>query len=149
MWDGRIARLDRAHLIISDFRLLLAGVYAVVLWPAFVRVSLSLGWMVPPAAALCALVIMHARLLTRSDRARRAHRLYERGLARLDDRWIGTCSDGVRFLDGHEFARDLDLFGRGSLFELINTVRTEVGEVVAGFKGSSQHVLAGVRVAVR
>ena len=130
VWGGRIARLDRGHLLISNLRLLLAGACAAVLWLAFVRASLSPGWVLAPAAAFGALVVVHARLLGRSDRARRAHRLYERGLARLDDRWIGTGSDGARFLEGHEFARDLDLFGRGSLFELINTARTEVGEVV-------------------
>ena len=35
---------------------------------------------------------------------------------------------GTQFLDGHPFARDLDLFGPGSLFELLNTTRTDVGE---------------------
>lgn len=134
LWGGRIARLDRGHLLISNLRLLVAGVCASVLWLAFVRASLSPAWVLPPAAAFGALVVVHARLLGRSDRARRAHRLYERGLARLDDRWIGTGSDGARFLEAHDFARDLDLFGRGSLFELINTARTEVGEeVLAGW----------------
>ncbi|MGC4082639.1 MAG: hypothetical protein QM736_11140 [Vicinamibacterales bacterium] len=36
--------------------------------------------------------------------------------------------DGSRFIGGHHYARDLDLFGRGSLFQLIDTARTEAGE---------------------
>ena len=42
--------------------------------------------------------------------------------------WAGAGADGARFLDDHPYARDLDLFGRGSLFQLLNTARTEAGE---------------------
>ena len=48
---------------------------------------------------------------------------------RLDDRWIGTGATGERFSEpAHPYAEDLDLFGRGSLFELLSTARTHVGE---------------------
>jgi len=47
----------------------------------------------------------------------------------LADRWIGTGSQGERFKDPkHVYADDLDLFGRGSLFELLSTARTGAGE---------------------
>ncbi len=60
---------------------------------------------------------------------------YERALARLENRWIGTGNQGERFRDpGHIFSDDLDLFGRGSLFELLSTARTRMGErVLAGW----------------
>src|SRR4029453_8195053 len=58
----------------------------------------------------------------------RARELYERGMARLDFKWAGAGPDGARFLEGHPFARDLDLFGPASLFQLLDTARTEVGE---------------------
>ena len=67
-------------------------------------------------------------MLQRFERARGAERVYLRGLDRLDGRWAGTGRDGAAFLEGHPYARDLDLFGRGSLFELLNTTRTEAGE---------------------
>jgi hypothetical protein len=55
---------------------------------------------------------------------------YERALARLDGRWAGTSGEtGDRFLDeGHLYARDLDLFGPASLFELLSAARTRIGE---------------------
>jgi hypothetical protein len=54
---------------------------------------------------------------------------YERGLARLEDRWVGTGETGDRFHDDrHVYANDLDLFGRGSLFELLSLARTRTGE---------------------
>jgi DNA mismatch repair ATPase MutS len=53
---------------------------------------------------------------------------YERGLARLDGRWAGSGEPGTRFLDeGHPNALDLDLFGTGSLYELLCTARTRRG----------------------
>jgi hypothetical protein len=61
-------------------------------------------------------------------RAGRAVTLYERGLARLEDRWAGNGNSGARFLeDSHPYARDLDLFGKGSLFELLCTTSTPWG----------------------
>ena len=56
-------------------------------------------------------------------RCRRAAAIefYERGLARIEDRWAGTGEPGERFRDDrHLYANDLDLFGRGSLFELLS-----------------------------
>ncbi|MFI5179043.1 MAG: DNA mismatch repair protein MutS, partial [Vicinamibacterales bacterium] len=55
---------------------------------------------------------------------------YERALARLDGRWAGTGGEtGARFLeDAHLYARDLDLFGEASLFELLSSARTQIGE---------------------
>ena len=60
---------------------------------------------------------------------------YERALARLHNTWIGAGNQGERFRDPHHvFADDLDLFGRGSLFELLSTARTRMGErVLAGW----------------
>jgi hypothetical protein len=75
------------------------------------------------------LVVRHARLLERMDRARNAERWYLRGLDRLSDRWAGRGPDGAIFLPGHAYAHDLDLFGPVSLFELTNTARTNAGEM--------------------
>ena len=63
------------------------------------------------------------------ERRRRAVRYFERGLARLDGEWAGRGETGERYLDpAHPYAQDLDLFGKGSVFELICTARTHIGE---------------------
>jgi hypothetical protein len=50
-------------------------------------------------------------------------------LARLEGRWAGTGRTGEHFLDqSHPYARDLDLFGKAGLFELLCTARTSAGE---------------------
>ena len=124
----RIAALDRTHLLISNSRLVLAFTGAILLWLAFVSAMLSPLWPALAWLAFGVLVVLHARLLQRIDRAKNAERWYERGLDRLAGRWAGAGRDGTAFLEDHSYAHDLDLFGRASLFELINTTRTGAGE---------------------
>jgi len=128
-WRERIAALDRVNFILSNIRLAIALAGAVLLWMAFVRWSIGPWWPVAAWAAFGMLALFHARRLQRFERAQAAERVYLRGLDRLSDRWAGRGRDGVVFLDGHPYARDLDLFGHASLFELLNTTRTEAGEL--------------------
>jgi hypothetical protein len=92
------------------------------------------GWVRPtllyaPLLAFLALVWRHGRVIERRMQADRAVAFYERGVTRLEDRWAGTGNEGTRFADAnHPHAQDLDLFGRGSLFELLCTARTQAGE---------------------
>ncbi|HXT68211.1 MAG TPA: hypothetical protein VN700_00540 [Vicinamibacterales bacterium] len=82
-----------------------------------------------PATAFGVLVLLHDRLIRRRDGLTRSIDFYERGLARLEDRWAGNGEPGDRFADDqHLYANDLDLFGRGSLFELLSAARTRAGE---------------------
>ena len=53
---------------------------------------------------------------------------YNLGLLRLCHEWQGRGIGGKEFLpNNHIYASDLDLFGEGSLFELLCTARTGVG----------------------
>ena len=126
---ARIAALDRINFTISNIRLAIALIGAVVLWMAFVRMSISPAWPLGVWSAYGVLAVIHAKRLQRFERARAAERVYLRGLSRLDDRWAGTGRDGAMFREGHPYAGDLDLFGPASLFELLNTTRTEIGEL--------------------
>jgi hypothetical protein len=82
-----------------------------------------------PMGGLVALAIVHEKVLTRIQELKALMTYYDRGLARLEDRWIGTGEGGERFMDAaHPYARDLDVFGAGSIFELLYTVRTRAGE---------------------
>ena len=52
---------------------------------------------------------------------------YEKGLARLDREWE-LLDEGERFIDqDHFYSKDLDLFGRGSLHQLLCSARTQIG----------------------
>jgi MutS-like protein len=147
----RVEQLQRRHLVISNLRLALFVTFAVILWLALARSALSAAWALAPVVAFCVLLVVHARLLNRAERSRRAHRLYERGLSRLKGQWIGAGNDGLRFLVDHPYARDLDLFGRGSLFELLNNARTEAGEATLADwlkQGAGIHEVRARQVAV-
>ena len=75
------------------------------------------------------LIRRHDRVIRARDAAARAITFYARGLARIEDRWIGTGEPGDRFRDErHPYVNDLDLFGSGSLFELLSVARTRAGE---------------------
>lgn len=127
-WDDAIASGQRRHLAISNLRLVTAALMAITAWLVFFRATAPLMVFLVPSAAMLALLVVHALVLQRNERADRAKRLYLRGLARLDGRWPGTGSEGTRFGEDHPYARDLDLFGYGSLFQLLSTARTEAGE---------------------
>ena len=126
---GRIAALDRTNFLISNVRLAIAVAGAVLLWMAFLRTSISPAWPLAAWLSFGVLAVIHARRLQRFERARSAERVYLRGLDRLNGRWAGSGRDGAPFLEGHPYGRDLDLFGPASLFELLNTTRTEIGEL--------------------
>jgi hypothetical protein len=82
-----------------------------------------------PLAIFIVLIVVHDRVLRRLGRYERVTDFYARGLARIEDQWAGTGETGDRFFDAaHPYARDLDLFGKGSLFELLCTARTRAGE---------------------
>ncbi len=82
-----------------------------------------------PVLAFVVLAVLHGRMLRAVTDCSRGIRFYERGLARLNGSWAGSGATGERFLEPtHPYARDLDLFGRASLFELLCTARTRAGE---------------------
>jgi hypothetical protein len=121
-------RLARHDLRFSQLRL---GVFAAgaALAVAAWREHLSPWWLLLGAAVFAVLVERHDRLVRRRAAAARSIAFYDRGVARVEDRWAGTGEPGERFRDdSHLYANDLDLFGRGSLFELLSIARTRAGE---------------------
>jgi hypothetical protein len=93
------------------------------------RHTIWIELLLAPVAAFVVLAVLQEKLIRSLRLRQRAIQFYERGLARLEDRWAGTGETGERFLDPlHPYARDLDVFGRASLFELLCTARTRAGE---------------------
>jgi hypothetical protein len=123
------ARLTRHHERLGNLRLLTSAVAVILAWQVLGRGSLAWTWLLVPAAVFLALMIWHDRVLRARARAERGAAFYEQGLARLEDRWAGSGESGSRFLVAdHPYAADLDLFGPGSLFELLTTARIRAGE---------------------
>jgi hypothetical protein len=86
-------------------------------------------WLALPVLLFLSLVAVHRRVIRSLRRSERACAYYERGLARIEDRWAGAGTPGTRFRDpSHPNSDDLDLFGNGSIFELLCAARTQSGE---------------------
>jgi hypothetical protein len=123
-----ISRRERRHRTLGYAKLTAAVCGVAVVWMALLH-AISIFWGVLPAALLLTLAVVHEHLLRLLERRRRAVRYFEKALARLDGKWAGNGEAGDRYLDpAHPYARDLDLFGKGSLFELVCTARTHIGE---------------------
>lgn len=126
---GAAAKLEKRHVSLGNARLVVAAAAALIAVLAFRRHVVSPLWLALPAVVFAALAFVHGRVLRAKKRCERAAAFYERGLARIEDRWRGQGEGGERFDDpSHPYAGDLDLFGKGSLFELLCTVRLRTGE---------------------
>ena len=124
---ARLSELDSAARRVAWLRLLAMAATGLAIW----RVTRGLlpAAVLIPLAAFVALVAWQSRMTRAADRVRRAIRFHEQGIARLDGQWRGRGSDGGRFADPHHpYSGDLDIFGRGSLFELLCSARTLGGE---------------------
>src|SRR5215467_9160006 len=117
-----VAAGEQRHYALGYLRLGTALAGLAVVWFALTTHGLSIAWVAAPIIAFVAAMVIHAKLLARQELRRRAERFFERSLERLDGHWAGTGETGAEYLKPeHLYAQDLDLFGKGSLFELLCT----------------------------
>ncbi len=126
---GRAAASERR---IADLRLALFVLGAATVWLLRQRVA-PLASLAVLALLFAALVLVHGRVKRRHALARRSVVFYRRALDRLEHRFAGGGPIGDEWLDpSHPYATHLDLFGMGSLYELLCGARTAAGrETVA------------------
>ncbi len=124
-----IASRERVHVRLGTAKLAAVVAGLALAWLAAARHLISPYWTLIPVAAFVVLAVWHEKILRGRALAERAAAFYRQRIARLEDTWAGTGSTGDRFHDeSHVYAGDLDLFGRGSLFELLSAARTPMGE---------------------
>ena len=127
-----VSALERRDVWVANARLavFIAGIAAVTGWWLG---SISSAWAWACAAAFFVLVVMHERTVQAKARIERVAHYFRDGKRRLDDQWQGHGNAGEHLIDeDHLYAADLDLFGGGSLFELLCTARTRAGERALG-----------------
>ena len=120
--------LDRDDLRIGNIRVALFALVLVILVLAFAH---KLPWwtLSVPVVAFLFLVKRHDNVATNLKLERRRTRFYDHCLARIEDRWTGMGDSGSRYSDAaHPYSPDLDLFGDGSLYQLLSTCRTRAGQ---------------------
>lgn len=128
-WSSIHEKQQRRYRQIGNARLA-TGILAVLIAAISIGVHwISIWWLAAPVFLFIALAIHIDGVERRMNEAARGAAFYERALARVENRWIGQGNQGTRFMDPkHVYADDLDLFGRGSLFELLSTARTGAGD---------------------
>ena len=150
-WSRRAEHYEWRHRQAGNLRVLLAVVLVAV--AVLLRNKVPLGFLLTGVfIGLYLSGMIHDRILGKRDAARRMIGFYERGLDRLCDRWAGKGSAGTEFLDKqHPYAVDLDIFGTGSLFELVNIAQTQAGRTKLAqwlLQGAAQDEVAARQAAV-
>ncbi len=138
---AEIERLTKRERAISWARL---AAFALIVVIVFVKPAL----VVVPIVVFIALVIATEPVRAARRRAAAAAAFCERGMARMRGEWQGKGDGGDDFAEEHHpFAADLDLFGAGSLFELISIAATASGRatLAAWLKHPERLSAAGVR----
>ena len=120
--DDEIARLRARERTLSIARLVAIAV--AIITAAFSQFAVAIAAVV----VFFTLVFVHDKAITQRTRAERSATFYRLGLDRLNDTWQGKGSSGDGYAEEHHpYAPDLDLFGRGSLYELLCRAVTASG----------------------
>jgi hypothetical protein len=133
-YEGRILELQSAiahlrwpHALAAGMLAIALGLFLLLSLYAF-RGQVSFLWSSLPILMVAA----SARRLRKSRQSEarlwRLKRFYQRALQRVQGKWAGSGITGEEFSDpGHVYASDLNVVGKGSLFELLCITRTSIG----------------------
>jgi hypothetical protein len=122
--DGRIRIIGMARILAVAAVL---GLVGALVWTEVTR-SAWLG-VIGLVGLFVVLVVLHQRTFARRGRAAAVQRFHDRGIARLSGKWTEHARDGAAFGSvDHPYSGDLDVFGKASLFQLMNAAETPFGE---------------------
>jgi hypothetical protein len=124
-----VSAKDRLHAKIGNVKLVVVVAGILLAYLVLSKDLFSGYWLLALLGAYLALALLHELVIRAKTRAATAADYYRRGIGRIEDRWVGAGQSGERFrADEHVYAEDLDLFGKGGLFELLSTARLPMGE---------------------
>ena len=127
--EAELAAFEARHRRFGDAKLAVIAAGIVAAWFVVARQAMDADWLWIVVAVYVALAVGHELTLRNRRAAESAAAHYRRGIARMEDKWAGSGATGEEFREKeHVYADDLDLFGRGCLFELLSTARLPMGE---------------------
>jgi hypothetical protein len=126
--EADAAARERVHVWLGNAKV--AIFIGILVYWALTLGGSSSAWVYGGAvAAFVALSIWHELTLRAMARANAAVAFYRDGAARIQDDWMRPEPSGERFKNAdHPYADDLDIFGPGSMFQLLSLCRTPMGE---------------------
>ncbi len=117
------------HTWLGNLRVVVFAVIVFFWWKEATRGGSYLFWLIASLVIFIGLVLVHRQIVRALQTAKRAVALYLRGQARIQDRWFGQGDTGESFrIPGHVYAEDVDILGTDSLFQLLCSARTQMGE---------------------
>ncbi|MBN2340221.1 MAG: DNA mismatch repair protein MutS [Deltaproteobacteria bacterium] len=127
--NAELKKLDDHNQRFAQFRLIIfltiIGAAALALLGGY----FSIWWGLLPIGVFVFAVAKHDRVLRLQERVTWSRDFYTDALARIENRWQGKGIIRTDLVDDdHLFALDLDIFGKGSLFDLMCTAKTASGE---------------------
>src|SRR5262245_19529631 len=84
--QAEVTRLGRVDNVVAGARFAVFVAAVVIGALAFKGHHLSGLWLLAPAGTFLGLIVLHARVIGRREQAERAVRLYDEGIARVEDR---------------------------------------------------------------
>ncbi|MDV3425840.1 MAG: DNA repair protein [Bacillota bacterium] len=89
---------------------------------------IGMGIFIVSLAVFIYLVTEHNKAVNKRKYAAALKDINEKSLKRLNGEWKDFKDEGAEFKDSsHNYSDDLDIFGKGSLFQWINSTRTFIG----------------------
>ncbi len=126
--EAEAAARERVHIWLGNAKVaIFIGI--LIYWAVTLNADPSPWFYGVAVAAFIALSVWHELTLRAMARANAAVAFYRDGAARIHDKWMTVEPSGARFKNPeHPYADDLDVFGPGSLFQLLSLCRTPMGE---------------------
>jgi len=92
------------------------------------------------------LIAKHNRIKARAQYLEFLVHINDMAVRRLEGKWLGFANTGENFINPeHRYSSDLNIFGRGSLFQYVNAATSIVGEERLAHLLSSQTSLAEIQ----
>ena len=95
----KMAVENRRHIPLGNAKLAAIVAEIVGIWLVLAKHLFPPFWLILPVATYVALAIAHELVLRARKKAEIASDFYQRGLARIEDRWAGAGQTGERFLE--------------------------------------------------
>lgn len=125
---GQFDRMSARSSTLTMMLLGSIGVFVYLVWQGFQQAGHA-WWAAVPFVVAVGLVPVQLRARAASQRAMRLLDVYERGVARVDGSKPQTGHTGEAFhAEGHLYERDLNVLGPDSIFGMLATTRTAVGQ---------------------
>lgn len=125
-----IGKLDSSIATIGWLRLvvILSGFF--IAYKAYKDIGMiqTYGILVLTFVIFVLIAVIHGGKINKRNKLKLLIEINEKGLDRLSGKYKENMDTGEELLEeGHPFSSDLDVFGKNSLFQMINTTRTKSG----------------------